>query len=81
MVLDCHVILQDHMIEESYDFMGGTPSCNEDIVVSEFHMILQEHVIKGSCNFADSNHPAKFDGQKHSGSGGIMFLFCHVILG
>ena len=26
MNLVCHVILQDHMIKESCDFMGGSPS-------------------------------------------------------
>ena len=26
MILNCHVILQDHVIEVSYDFMGRNPS-------------------------------------------------------
>ena len=61
MILVCHVILKDHMIIFSCDFMRRTHSSPkfhghrhrgiEDIIVLVCLMILQDCIIKGSCDF------------------------------
>ena len=63
-VLVFHVISQDHLIKESYDFIvkslsrlnhhptkfsGHKLYCSGDIMVLVYPMILQDHMIKGSC--------------------------------
>ena len=69
MVLACHVILQDHVIKGSCDFMvsshqgelpskfgGHRHSDSKDIMNLVCHVILEDHVIKGSFDFMGGNH-------------------------
>ena len=66
MVLVCHVILQNHVIKDSSDFIAKNPFrkvtilptfvATDTVVVLEImvlvcHVISEDHVIKCSCNF------------------------------
>ena len=69
MVLICHMILWDHVINGSSSCISGTPSWlsqthakfgghrhhgSGDIIVLIYHVILQDHMIKGFCDFMGS---------------------------
>ena len=65
MFLICHLISQDHVTQEPFDFIAHHPiklaghrHCGSvDIMILAYHVISQDHLIKGSCGIVGWSPP------------------------